>query len=273
MPRKTAAVSAKVLCIPNNHAPVSSLNDFIQSYRVHVCLAVTCYLHFCQNDLDLLRATAVTRGWTDTKIRVSTESWPWRRKFSRHPCRDPVEPETWSRVCRSATEPSPLPRVHVCLAVTCHLHFWQNDQDLLRATAGTWRWIGYQNKSLHRKLTLRRKFFRWVSNTRPFDHESVTLLILLILLVFFLFFSYILGYRRIYTDNFSTDALQKCECVHAACVCACVRVCVSVREREGERERSGWGGESARPTFLFFFFCLYYSALCFRRVGALKISH
>ena len=24
--------------------------------------------------------------------------------------------------------------VHACLAVTCHLRFWQNDQDLLRAT-------------------------------------------------------------------------------------------------------------------------------------------
>ena len=27
-------------------------------------------------------------GGTDTKIRVSTESRPWRRKFSRHSCRD-----------------------------------------------------------------------------------------------------------------------------------------------------------------------------------------
>ena len=27
--------------------------------------------------------------------------------------------------------------LHVCLAVTCHLHFWQNDQGLLRATAVT----------------------------------------------------------------------------------------------------------------------------------------
>ena len=29
------------------------------------------------------------------------------------------------------------PRVYVCLGVTCHLHFWQNDQGLLRATAVT----------------------------------------------------------------------------------------------------------------------------------------
>ena len=27
--------------------------------------------------------------------------------------------------------------VHVCLAVTCHLYFWQNDRDLLRATVVT----------------------------------------------------------------------------------------------------------------------------------------
>ena len=43
------------------------------------------------------------------------------------------------------------------LAVTCHLHFWQNDRDLLRATAVTRRWKGYRNKSQHRKLTLEKK--------------------------------------------------------------------------------------------------------------------
>ena len=34
-------------------------------------------------------------------------------------------------------------RVHACLAIACHLHFWQNDQDLLFATALTQRWNGY----------------------------------------------------------------------------------------------------------------------------------
>ena len=50
--------------------------------KVHTCLAVTCHLHFWQNDRDCLRATAVTRGGggggggggADTEIRVSTES-------------------------------------------------------------------------------------------------------------------------------------------------------------------------------------------------------
>ena len=30
---------------------------------MYACLAVTCHLHFWQNDRDLLSATAVTRGW------------------------------------------------------------------------------------------------------------------------------------------------------------------------------------------------------------------
>ena len=55
-------------------------------------------------------------------------------------------------------------KVYACLAVTCHLHFWQNDRDLLRATAVTQGWNGYQNKSQHRKLTLEKKIlppFLW----------------------------------------------------------------------------------------------------------------
>ena len=47
--------------------------------------------------------------------------------------------------------------VHVFLAVTCYLHFWQNDWDLLRATAATRGWNRYQNNSQHRKLTLEKK--------------------------------------------------------------------------------------------------------------------
>jgi len=47
--------------------------------------------------------------------------------------------------------------VYVCLAVTCHLHFWQNDWDLLRATAVTRGWNRYRNKSQHRKLTLEKQ--------------------------------------------------------------------------------------------------------------------
>ena len=62
-------------------------------------------------------------------------------------------------------------KVYACLAVTCHLHFWQNDRDLLRATAVTRGWNGYRNKV----ITNRRKFSRRSrrdSNPRPFNHES-----------------------------------------------------------------------------------------------------
>ena len=44
-------------------------------------------------------------------------------------------------------------KVYACLAVTCHLRFWQNDRDLLRATVVTRGWNGYRNKSQHRKST------------------------------------------------------------------------------------------------------------------------
>ena len=48
-------------------------------------------------------------------------------------------------------------KMYVGLAVTGHLHFWQNDQDLLCATVVTWGWNGYRNKSQHRKSTLEKK--------------------------------------------------------------------------------------------------------------------
>ena len=70
---------------------------------------------------------------------------------------------------------SHIPKVHACSAVTCHLHFGENDRGLLRATAVTRGWNGYRNKSQHRKLTLERFFSRRScrdSNPRPFDHES-----------------------------------------------------------------------------------------------------
>ena len=49
-------------------------------------------------------------------------------------------------------------RVCMCLAVTCHVHFWQCDWDLLCATVVTQGRNGYQSKSQHRKLTLEKKF-------------------------------------------------------------------------------------------------------------------
>ena len=52
---------------------------------------------------------------------------------------------------------SHIRRVHVCLALACHLHFWGNDLNLLRATAVTRWWNRYRNKSQHRHLALEKK--------------------------------------------------------------------------------------------------------------------
>ena len=40
----------------------------------------------------------------------------------------------------------------MCLAVTCHLHFWQNDRDRVRATAVTRGWNGYRNLESAQKV-------------------------------------------------------------------------------------------------------------------------
>ena len=61
VPHETAAISAHVLCAPCNHAPCHFMQSHI--HKVYVCLAVTCHLHFRQNDRDLLHATVVTQGW------------------------------------------------------------------------------------------------------------------------------------------------------------------------------------------------------------------
>ena len=56
-------------------------------------------------------------------------------------------------------------RVHVSLAVTCHLHVWQNDRDLLLAITGTrggggggGGGNGHRSKSQGKQLTLEKKF-------------------------------------------------------------------------------------------------------------------
>ena len=58
-PRETAATSAHVLCTPYNVAPVYSVTIRNHIRRMLVYLAVTCQLHFRQNDWDPLRVTAV----------------------------------------------------------------------------------------------------------------------------------------------------------------------------------------------------------------------
>ena len=108
MPHETAAVSAQVLCTPYNHAPCHIMQSHIR--KVYACLAVTCHLHFWQNDRDLLRATAVTRGRNGYRNKSQHRKSTLEKKFSRRSCRDsnprPFSPESGALT----TELSP----HLC---------------------------------------------------------------------------------------------------------------------------------------------------------------
>ena len=67
---------------------------------------------------------------------------------------------------------SHIPRVHVCLAVTSNLHFWQNDQDFLHATAVMQGRSSYWNKSQHRKSTMEKKILLPQLKPMTFRYES-----------------------------------------------------------------------------------------------------
>ena len=99
VPHETAAVSAQVLCTPYNHAPCHFMQSHIR--KVYVCLAVTCHLQFWQNDRDLLRATAVTRGWNGYRNKSQHRMSTLEKKIL-PPLQQGFEPATFqSRVRRS----------------------------------------------------------------------------------------------------------------------------------------------------------------------------
>ena len=116
MLHETSAVSAQVLCTPYYHAPCHFMQSHIR--KVHAYLAVTCRLHFWQNDQDLLRATAVTRGWNghrnkshqQQKFDLGEENSPRRSCRDLNPC--PFNHE-------SGALTTELPRPPVLRAVDC----------------------------------------------------------------------------------------------------------------------------------------------------------
>ena len=94
--------------------------------------------------------------WISTKV-VYLQRWHgW--------CHMKLQP-SWRKFCVHHTtmhyvtsfKATYIRSVYAYLAVTCHLHFWQNDRDLLHATGVTQVWNGYWSKSQHRKLTLEKK--------------------------------------------------------------------------------------------------------------------
>ena len=86
VPHETAAFSAQDLCTPYNHAPCHVMQSNIR--KMHACLAVTRHLHFWQNDRDLLRATAVTRGWNGYRNKSQHRKLTPEKKILRRSCRD-----------------------------------------------------------------------------------------------------------------------------------------------------------------------------------------
>ena len=69
-------------------------------------------------------------------------------------------------------------KVHAYLAVTCHLHFWQNSQCLFHATAVTGEMDGYGNNWIRvstESVLWKRRFYChacWGPNLWPFNHRS-----------------------------------------------------------------------------------------------------
>ena len=107
VPHETAAVSAQVLWTPYNHAPCHFMQSHI--HKVYACLAVTCHLHFWRNDRDLLRATAVTRGWNGYRNKSQHRKSTLEKKIL-PPLQQGFKPATFqSRVRRSNHWAIPAP--------------------------------------------------------------------------------------------------------------------------------------------------------------------
>ena len=116
-------------------------------------------------------AVYLLHGWCHVKLLSS------RRKFCAY--------HTIVHHFTVSLHSKPHSRVYMCLAVTCHLHFWQNDRDLLRAIEVNEGWGRggegrgrYRNDREHSKLTLEKKIFPPLLpelGTQTFDHESLAL--------------------------------------------------------------------------------------------------
>ena len=94
---------------------------------------------------------------------------------------------------------SHIRKVHAWVAVTCHLHFWQNDRDRLRVTAVTRGWKRIPKQESAQKVDPGEKKYSprsscWDSNPRSFNHESSAVTIAL---------SYPRSQIHLFADDFS----------------------------------------------------------------------
>ena len=121
VPHETAAISAQVLCTPYNHAPCHFMQSHIR--KVYACLAVTCHLHFWQNDQDLLRATAVKRGWNRYRNKSQHRKSTLEKKIL-PPLQQGFEPATFQSQVRRSNHwaiPAPL-QTHTHTHTYKHTH-------------------------------------------------------------------------------------------------------------------------------------------------------
>ena len=94
--------------------------------------------------------------------------------------------------------------VRACSTVTCHLHFWQNVWDLLRATAVTRGWNEYRNESAQKVDLGEENYPACPAGIRTRDLSITS--------------------PQLYTEL----SLLPCVCARACvgiCVCVCVSVC------------------------------------------------
>ena len=117
--------SWRILCTPYNHAPCHFMQSHIR--KVYACLAVTCHLHFWQDDQDLLRATAVTRGWNGYWNRSQRRKLTLEKKIL-PPFQQGFEPATFqSRVRRSNHWAIPAPMMIISIELFFHTRFCDLD--------------------------------------------------------------------------------------------------------------------------------------------------
>ena len=106
----------RVLCTPHNHVPWHVMQSHLPN--VHTCLAVTCHLHFRQNGRDLLRDTAITRGWNGYRNKSQHRKFTLDKKIL-PPLLQGLEPATLQS--RSTHTHTLLlitrGRAHVCVCV------------------------------------------------------------------------------------------------------------------------------------------------------------
>ena len=99
VPRETVAISPQVLCTRPNYRALFYGVIRCRIRRVHVCLAVICRL---KNDRDLLRATAVTRGWNGYRSKSQHRNLILE-KIILPPLMQGIEPVTFGSHARRST--------------------------------------------------------------------------------------------------------------------------------------------------------------------------